>query len=342
MSRHGTLWTMHDQDVLVERLQRELDRLDIAARAVVMPTPWDVGPVAAYLFPSDPVTLIDAGMNMPQAREAMHQALVSEGLDENDVRQILVTHAHFDHFGGAVQLQDESSCRVYMHAADIAISDPATWRDSYRELFPPLGFGEEHVANMFSGEPSFELRTPIFTPVDDGAIFETGDRRLRVELHPGHSPGHLWIVDEGTGAIFVGDYLIADHPTNAGMEVDVSHPSGRAPLLQQYNAGLRELRVRPAPALFPAHGPPISGHAELIDRRLAKSDRRTRHVLEGLVKHPNATARELGRALYGSRPERSWEVVADLVGRLDVLVAEGRATARMGEDGAWHFSATGA
>lgn len=342
MSRHGTLWTMHDEDVLAEELQRELDRLNIAARAVVMQTPWDVGPVAAYLFASDPVTLVDAGVNTPQARDAMRRALVTEGLDENDVRRVIVTHAHFDHFGGAVPLQDASSCRVYMHPSDIAIADPTTWRESNRALFVPLGFSDEQIGKVFSGEPSFELRTPVFSPIEDGAIFDTGDTRLRVELHPGHSPGHLWIVEERTGAIFVGDYVIADHPTNAGMELDPSHPSGRAPLLQQYTAGLRELRERPAPALFPGHGPPISGHVELIDRRLAKSDRRTRHVLEGLSKHPSATVFELGRALYGSRPERSWEVVADLVGRLDLLVAEGRASARMGEDGAWHFSAAGA
>jgi glyoxylase-like metal-dependent hydrolase (beta-lactamase superfamily II) len=147
------------------------------------------------------------------------------------------------------------------------------------------------------------------------------------------------VVDDTSGAIFVGDYLIAGHPTNAGMEIDRTHPSGRAPLLHQYNAGLRELRDRPAPVLFPAHGPPITDHAALIERRLAKSDRRTRHVLDGVRAHPGATALEIGRALYGSRPERSWEVVADLVGRLDLLVAQGRAKARMGEDGAWHFRA---
>jgi glyoxylase-like metal-dependent hydrolase (beta-lactamase superfamily II) len=124
------------------------------------------------------------------------------------------------------------------------------------------------------------------------------------------------------------------------MEIDRTHQSGRAPLLQHYNAGLLELRARAAPVLLPAHGPPITNHVELIDRRLAKSDRRTRHVLEGVRKRPRGTALEIGRAMYGSRPEQSWEVLADLVGRLDLLVAEGRVAARMGEDGAWHFEAT--
>ncbi len=324
-----------------EALSRELDRLEIDARPVVVPTSWDVGPVAAYLFPTDPVTLIDAGVNSPAARAAFGDALTAEGLVPNDIRRIIVTHAHLDHFGGAVWLQAESSCQVSLHPADIAIADPSTWEQSNHELFGPLGFSADDIASVFGDESSsFDMRMPVFSQLDDGAVFTTGDTRLRVELHPGHSPGHVWVVDEETGAIFVGDYLIADHPTNAGMEIDHTQPLGRAPLLQQYNAGLRALRERPAPVLFPAHGPPITGHAPLIDRRLSKSNRRTRHVLDGVRKHPNSTALEIGRALYGSRPQRSWEVVADLVGRLDLLVVEGQVSARMGEDGAWRFNAT--
>lgn len=330
---------MDDPAALTEALTHELERLDIDARPIVVETAWDVGPVAAYLFPSDPVTLIDAGVNTPDAHRVFRDALEAEGLAPNDVRHVVVTHAHLDHFGGAVWLQGESNCRVSMHPADIAIADPSTWSENNREVFLPLGFLEEELGAFFSDGGSYDMRAPVFSAMQDGTVFTTGDSRLRVELHPGHSPGHVWIVHEASGAIFVGDYLIADHPTNAGMEVDRTHPLGRAPLLEQYNAGLRELRDRPAPALFPAHGPPITDHAALIERRLAKSDRRTRHVLEGVEKHPNATALEIGRALYGSRPERSWEVVSDLVGRLDLLVAQGRVTARMGEDGAWHFTA---
>jgi glyoxylase-like metal-dependent hydrolase (beta-lactamase superfamily II) len=183
-----------------------------------------------------------------------------------------------------------------------------------------------------------EWRAPDFTPMEDGAVFPAGGTTLRIEHHPGHTPGHVWVVEE-SGAIFVGDYVIADHPTNAGLEIDRSQPNGRAPLLEQYNDGLRELARREAPVLFPAHGPPINDHPALIERRLAKTDRRTRGVLRALEDSPGVTALELGRRMYRSRAETSWEVLSDLVGRLDLLVAEGHATSRMGEDGAWHFQA---
>ena len=60
-----------DQTDVAELLQAELDRLGIPARAVVIQTPWEVGPVAAFLFPGDPVTLIDSGVDTDDGKEAL-------------------------------------------------------------------------------------------------------------------------------------------------------------------------------------------------------------------------------------------------------------------------------
>ena len=323
-------------DEYAAALQEQLDRLGIRACAVVVPTPWDIGPVACYLFPDEPVTLIDCGVDSPEGRAALTEALHAYALEPSDVKRILVTHVHTDHFGGALWLQPIAACEVLLHPVDIAIMENFDSKQAARELFMPLGFDDELLEKFTSDD--FVWRAPEFVPLEE-ATYETGTTRLRVEHRPGHTPGHVWLTEERTGAIFVGDYLLADHPTNAGLEIDRTHGTGRAPLLERYNAGLRELREREAPVLFPAHGPPIVGHAEVIERRLAKSDRRTRHVLGALRKTPHGTALDIGRTLYGARPEQSWEVLADVVGRLDLLVAEGRATTRMGEDGAWHFEA---
>jgi glyoxylase-like metal-dependent hydrolase (beta-lactamase superfamily II) len=328
---------------LTTQLSAELDRLEIACRPIVMMTPWEIGAVTAYLFPSDPVTLIDGGVNTPEGWDAISSAFAAEDLAPKDAKRIIVTHAHTDHFGGAALIQEASGCEVLLHPLDIAICDPTAWQHTNREIFLPLGFTEEMIGSFWGGsddddEPGFEWKVPSFEPVEDGARFDTGAARLRIEHHAGHSPGHVWVVDDTSGAIFVGDYILGDHPTNAGLEVDRSHPTGRSPLLTGYNAGLRELMARQAPVLFPAHGPPIADHADLIGRRLEKTDRRTRHVADALSARPQS-ALDVGRHLYGTRAESSWEMMADLVGRLDLLVTEGRATSRLGEDGVWYFEA---
>jgi glyoxylase-like metal-dependent hydrolase (beta-lactamase superfamily II) len=208
-----------------------------------------------------------------------------------------------------------------------------------RQIFPAVGFTSDEVEGFFTGE-SREWRFPEFTAFTDDDVFESGECRLRIEHHPGHTPGHVWVVEEGSGAIFVGDYLLAHHPTNPGLVRSAEHASGRAPLLQQYNAGLSELGERDAPALFPGHGRAIVDYRDLVARRLRKSKRRTESVLQALRSlDAPTTPVALGRGVYRELIDRNWEVVADLVGRLDLLVAEGRADARLGEDGAWYFEA---
>jgi len=316
-------------------LQHAIDDVGLRATPIVIETEWDIGSVAAFLLPDEPVTLIDSGFDTPQGRVAITEALVGCGLNPQDVQRVLVTHLHSDHFGGATWLQEVSGCEVLLHPADLAMLDSVNSKESAREMLMPLGFDEELFAKFTEHE--WTWRPPAFGPLADRYV--VGDMTLRVEHHPGHSPGHVWIIEEATGAIFIGDYLLANMPTNAGMEIDRTNPLGRAPLLEQYNAGLRELRSRETPVLLPAHGPPITDHVALIDKRLSKSDRRTRHVFDGLSSAGPITALALGRKLWGSRVENNWEVLADLVGRLDLLVAEGRASAQMGEDGSWYFGA---
>jgi glyoxylase-like metal-dependent hydrolase (beta-lactamase superfamily II) len=311
-----------------------LRSLDINATAILVPTGWSIGPVTAYLFADEPVTLIDSGT--ASGRTVLVDALRSAELSPRDVARVIVTHAHGDHLGGAAWLQEESGCEVFLHQGDIdSIADP-NWRENVQALLGPLGF-DETTLQTFTDRPDRDL--PDLTPLEDGAMFEVHGGTLRVEHRPGHSPGHVWITHESSDAMFVGDYVLASGPSTAGMSFDATYPTKRAPLFVQYTAGLRELHDRAAPVLFAGHGPPITDHAALIDRRLQKSERRTRRVLEVLASAGEVTATGLAQHLYKGHAVGSWDVMADVVGRLDLLVAEGRATAKLGEDGYWWVQA---
>lgn len=307
---------------------------------MVVPTPWQGGAVAAYLFGDDPVTLVDAGDEGPAARGAFEAAFAAAGRRIEDLDRIIVTHGHTDHFGCAGWLQERSGCEVLMHPLDAErLEDLDAWPRRARELFGSLGFSEEVVGSLFSVRPP-EIDVPETRPLEDGRIYAAGSTELRVEHRPGHSPGHVWLTDVGTGTMLCGDYVLGDAPTNAGLEADPSHPLGRAPMLERYNASLRELRDRDVPLILPGHGPPIVDHRDVIDRRLAKTERRTERVLRSLAEHGPATPAELGGQMFGERISANpFGFVSDLVGRLDLLWAEGRAEAEQDDHGVWRFRA---
>jgi glyoxylase-like metal-dependent hydrolase (beta-lactamase superfamily II) len=318
-------------DGLETQLTEDLARLGVPARPIVVPTSWAVGPVIAYAFVDDPVTLIDAGL--PSGRDAVERVLEQAGRAASDVARVIVTHAHGDHLGGAAWLQDVSGCEVVMHAADIAM---ITERGRVRSLLEPLGFD---AAALDSLERRRLPRLPELTPAGAPLSYDVANRRLTLEHRPGHTPGHLWITDDASGAIFAGDYLLATGPTNPGLWFDAREPGSRAALLDSYLRAPRELAERNPPAVFGGHGPPVTDVAGLVRRRTARIERRTRRVLDALSGAGEVTPAELADRMYRGRARGDWDVMAELVGHLDLLVAQRRAASRLRQDGYWHFRA---
>src|SRR5262249_12952443 len=75
---------------------------------ISLPTPFYIGPVNVYLIAEDPVTLIDTGPKTQEAVAALRAGLRAAGLNVEDIRRIVLTHAHEDHCGLARSLRDEA------------------------------------------------------------------------------------------------------------------------------------------------------------------------------------------------------------------------------------------
>ena len=88
------------------------------------------------------------------------------GFDPNDIRYLIVSHAHYDHIGGARRFQEEFGAVVMMTEADWNMTDePAV----YQEYPKPI----RHLS------------------VSDGSTLNLGRTRLRFIQTPGHTPGVL-------------------------------------------------------------------------------------------------------------------------------------------------------
>ena len=88
------------------------------------------------------------------------------GFDPNDIRYLIVTHAHYDHIGGARRFQEEFGAVVMMTEQDWQMTDePAV----YREYPKPI----RHLS------------------VANGSTLNLGRTQLRFMTTPGHTPGVL-------------------------------------------------------------------------------------------------------------------------------------------------------
>lgn len=315
---------MSETPELIQQLWSAASAAGLACRPVAAPTGWNIGPVAAFIFPSEPVTIVDALMDTEVSRNVIADALAESGLSPSDVKRILVTHGHGDHFGSAAWIQEQSGCEVHLHPADI--ERMRVWDDrpnALRSIWIPLGVPAALVESWIA-EPDDEPPSRAdFTPTPDGATFQVGDTELSWTHRPGHSTGHVLISAEDHATVFVGDYLAANKGASAGLELDHNHPSGRSQLLAAHEAGLAAIADSDYRLMLPAHGPPATDVAAIAKRRLASGERRTARVRAAVEQGPGSAV-DVGTRMYGDRVKVDpWGILSDTVGRLDQLVTDG-------------------
>ena len=143
------------------------------------------------------VTLVDTGLKKAPAR--IVAGLAAIGKHPRDVTRIVLTHVHPDHAGGAAEMSRQTGAPVLVHGGDhgwarsgriSGANDPST---RLGRLFARTG-----DAKIEAFEPGPALTDGEVLPVSGG---------LRVVHTPGHSPGHISLLVEGTGTLITGDAL---------------------------------------------------------------------------------------------------------------------------------------
>jgi glyoxylase-like metal-dependent hydrolase (beta-lactamase superfamily II) len=104
------------------------------------------------------------------------------------ITQIWLTHAHFDHFGGAAAVADASRAPVALHPDDHPL-----WR--FNGGAPAFGFQQFDPGP----EPTVSLA--------HGMLMHLGRHEFEVRHTPGHTPGHVIFVAREERVAFSGDLI---------------------------------------------------------------------------------------------------------------------------------------
>jgi glyoxylase-like metal-dependent hydrolase (beta-lactamase superfamily II) len=150
------------------------------------------------------------------------------------ITDIWLTHAHFDHFGGAARLSDlaQAPLPVALHPDDYPL---------WKALGGAPWFG---IPDFDPGpEPTIELA--------HGDVLRLGRFQVEVRHAPGHTPGHVLFVVHEAHVAFVGDVIFE---SSVG-RVDLPGGDG-ATLLRSIRDQV--LTLPDETRLFTGHGPPTT------------------------------------------------------------------------------------
>lgn len=302
---------------------------------IVLPTPFGIGPVNAYLIEDDPLVLVDCGPNVGTTLGVLEEGLAQRGHRLADLGLVVVTHQHLDHVG----LAGEITRRTGVPIACLDLLAP--YLEDFERCFDQddddalelmLRHGVEAgvaqslraIATVVRG---FGAATPVRRTLEDGGVLTLRDRVFTVLHRPGHSPSDTVLFDEASGIALAGDHLLDEISSNAV----ITRPLGagvqyttRARPLARYRTSLAETRALDIGLVLPGHRDPITDHRCLIDRRLAEQDERAER-LHGILASGPQTAHALATAIW---PQTAFTQVfltlSEVLGHLDLLVDDGR------------------
>jgi len=161
---------------------------------------------AAYLrIAGDECAFIETHTTPAQPR--LLAALAEHGKRPEDVRWIVVTHAHLDHAGGAGALVAKcpnATLLAHPRAARHLV-DPEKLVASATSVY-----GAERFATLYGKiDPIPKERVRA---LDDGATFDLGGATLRVHHTAGHAKHHFVVHDPALSCVYTGDALGLVYP----------------------------------------------------------------------------------------------------------------------------------
>lgn len=234
--------------------------------------------------------IIDPGWDSTENLASLNESLMHIGLDFTNLTTIIATHHHPDHLGIAERLRRETHARLIMSRAESAVLKhqvSRVFRDAttYAKRLEGWGVPQARRTELLS---SF-ARLPDFTDVapdavvDDGDEIVLGSHRLRVLVTPGHTGGHLCLIDDERALLYSGDHVLPQVYGGIGLGA----MPGSSPL-EDYITSLEALEAYHDYQALPGHEYRFEGIRERTHQIAAHHLRRTRAIV--------ALADELGDA----------------------------------------------
>ncbi|SDT51296.1 MBL fold metallo-hydrolase [Actinoplanes derwentensis] len=316
----------------------------LAGGLVSVPVPIPNNPLRytlSYLIPGDDgLVVVDPGWDSDPGWAALLAGLAEAGATAADVTGVVLTHVHPDHHGLTARLRDASGAWVAMHPAerDSMLRDRDTapsvaltgWlRDLHvpqTEINDLLGtFGsavDEHFAPL--ADPDVML--------GDGDLVPLTGRHIRAIWTPGHTPGHLCLLDTDAQVLLTGDHVLPRISPNIGLQLSGGDPLG------DYLESLAKVTAYDDCEALPGHEYRFHGIAARAAELTTHHRDRCAEIVATVERLGAPGIWPLAAALSWSRP---WSeigpmkvaAVAETAAHVELLIKAGTLTRKQAADG---------
>ena len=293
-----------------------------------------LGWVLPYLVRGDDgYTLFDSGWNTPEAFAALEDEIHSINLTFADIKRLIVTHVHPDHYGLAGRIKEVCGARVITHQRErdfirSRYREPEQLLERMTAWLTEHGVPRDEVEMLQSAAMpvrGFVVAVEPDEVVWGGEVIECGIYKFEILWTPGHSPGHICFYDRTQRIILTGDHVLPTITPNVGL-----HPQQMGNPLGDYLASLKRLEPLEVDDVLPAHQHAFKGlqtrlhelaqhHHERLDEMLAiiGTERKTGYQVASAVVWTIGTFQSFS-------PWMQRAAISETLAHLEYAVQEGR------------------
>jgi len=185
-----------------------------------LPLPWPGVPHgnAWAIAAGDGIVLFDTGIGGKGKLRQLDLALAQAGFGIDDVRLVVCTHSHSDHYGLAAPICEQAECDLWMHPAwehiRLLAEDPAAALEQRLEVARQSGVPVASLERYRESrsdtveETGVEAIRPPDRELLPGVEVETDLGAWQVYETPGHAPSHVVLHQPDRKLMISGDHLL--------------------------------------------------------------------------------------------------------------------------------------
>ncbi|HET7509470.1 MAG TPA: MBL fold metallo-hydrolase [Solirubrobacterales bacterium] len=267
-----------------------------------LPLPWPGVPHGnAWAVAHDGgVVMFDTGIGGKGKLRQLDLALAQAGFGVEDVRLVVCTHSHTDHYGLGGAIVEAAGCELWMHPrwehVRLLADDPAAALEQRLEVarqsgVPPASLERYREARSGDTETGIDLIKEPDRELVPGVEVETDLGTWQVIETPGHAPSHVVLHQPERRLLISGDHLLG----RTVLFFDHGHspdPVG------EFLASLDRVEPLDVGLVLPGHGRTFRDP----EAKIAESRRQVIELLEKV------------REALGQGERTAFEIVADIIG----------------------------
>ena len=304
-------------------------------RSEVLPGVWrlplpladsPLGHVNTYLVRADDgYLLVDCGWDTADTLRALEGHLRALDIRLPDIRHLVVTHIHPDHYGLAGRLREITTADLSFHRlerlyVESRYADADVLMEEMREWLRLNGTPPHELDRLNRGSMSMMDRVQIAFPdrtLDGGEEIPCGRFAFKVVWTPGHSAGHICLYDRNAKILLSGDHVLPHITPSVGLHV--RNPTNP---LADYLDSLKLIGKYEAELVLPGHGEPFQGLPERTAQLIAHHQSRLDEIVGILRQRADEplSGYELASRIAWSR-RRTWDDLSAFERRLAVTEA---------------------